>query len=213
MQYTKSGWRAFKDVAIVFSFVVNFLLIIVLLFATVPGLNMALQLKTDLVEPLLASLDAAFVGLGEADIDTQIDINESVDIMFDLPLDEPMPISFYLPIEQDIDVVLTENVPLMNMPATFTLPGGGGMINGSVSLALPTGLILPIHLGMVVPVSETIDVKMNVAVSETVPICMNVPVHIELGEAGLAPAVEDLREVFRPLSVQIERLPDGIGVK
>jgi hypothetical protein len=39
---------------------------------------------------------------------------------------------------------------------------------------------------------------------------MTVPVSIELGEAGLAPAVQKLRDVFAPLRRQIEALPDGI---
>jgi len=72
------------------------------------------------------------------------------------------------------------------------------MINGIVSLALPKGLSLPVHLSMVVPVSETIRVQMNV------------PVHIELGEAGLDSAVEDPRDAFHPLNAQIDRLPDGV---
>jgi hypothetical protein len=100
-------------------------------------------------------------------------------------------------------------VPL-NLPARFNLPGGGGVINGTVSLSLPTGMLMPIRLSMVVPVSQTIPVRMSVPVSETIPIQMAVPVHIELGEAGLDPAVQDLRAVFPPLREQIEALPDEI---
>ncbi|MCJ7738302.1 MAG: hypothetical protein MUQ10_13490 [Anaerolineae bacterium] len=88
---------------------------------------MALQLKPNLFERLLDSIDVEFVGLSEADVDTQIEINECVDVVFDLRLDEPMLISLYLPIEQDIDVVLIEDVPLTNMPTTLTPPGGGGV--------------------------------------------------------------------------------------
>jgi hypothetical protein len=51
---------------------------------------------------------------------------------------------------------------------------------------------------------------MDVPVSQTVPIAMTVPVSIKLGEAGLDPAVQELRDVFAPLRRQIERLPDGI---
>lgn len=42
---------------------------------------------------------------------------------------------------------------------------------------------------------------------------MNVPVHIELGEACVAPSVEGLHDVLRRLNAQIEGLPDGIGCK
>lgn len=210
MDHLKRLWRAFRDIATVFSFAVNFILIILLLVVTVPGIKTLFAMKAGLVDPLLNDLDSAFVGLGESTIDTEIQIDEPVSIVFDLPLEQPMPIYFDLPIEQDINVVLTGDVPLRNMPAQFILPAGGGSINGAVSLSLPRGLILPIRLQMVVPVSQTIDVRLNVPVSETVPIRMNVPVQIALGPAGLDPAVEELRAVFRPLRSQLDKLPDGM---
>jgi hypothetical protein len=39
---------------------------------------------------------------------------------------------------------------------------------------------------------------------------MAIPVTIELGEAGLDPAVQRLRGVFSPLRDSLEKLPDGI---
>jgi len=209
MERLKRFWNAFKDTAIIFSFVVNFVLVVALLVVSIPGIQAALALKTGMVEPLLNDLDTAFVGLGEATIDTEVSLDDSIPINFNLPIDQPLDIDFPLTIDQDTVVVLTAPVPL-NLPAQFNLPGGGGMINGSVSLSLPTGTRLPIHLDMVVPVASTIRVRLDVPVSATIPIEMTVPVHIELGEAGLDPAVEGLRAVFEPLRVQIESLPDGI---
>ncbi len=209
MEELKRFWNAFKDIAIIFSFVVNFVLVVLLLAVSVPAIRAAFALKAGLVEPLLSDLDSAFVGLGEATIDTTIHIDEPVPIGFDLPLDQPLPIDFQLSIQQDTVVVLTGPVPL-SLPAQFYLPGGGGVINGSVSLSLPAGLALPVHLDMAVPVSQTIPVRMSVPVSQTIPIQMTVPVQITLGEAGLDPAVEELRAVFYPLKEQIESLPDGI---
>jgi hypothetical protein len=203
----KRFWNAFRDIAIIFSFVVNFVLVVLLIVLTLPALRTAFALKTGMVEPLLYDLDEAFVGLGEATIDTTVEIDESIPIQFDLPLDQSLPIDFQLPIEQPTVVVLTAPVPL-NLPARFNLPGGGGVINGTVSLSLPTGMLMPIRLSMVVPVSQTVPVRMNVPVSETIPIQMAVPVHIGLGEAGLDPAVQELRAVFQPLREQIEALPD-----
>jgi hypothetical protein len=208
MERLKRFWNAFKDTAIVFSFIVNFITVILLLAMSIPALRLTFALKTGMVEPLLSDLDAAFVGLGTATIDTTIPINEPVPIQFNLPLDQPLPIDFQLPIEQDTVVVLQEPVPL-NLPAQFNLPAGGGVINGSVYLALPIGTSLPVHLSMVVPVSQTIPVRIDVPVDQTVPIQMTVPVHIKLGESGLDPAVKDLRGVFSPLREQIEALPDG----
>lgn len=210
MEGLKRFWNAFKDVAILFSFVVNFVLVVSLLVISVPGLRAIFALKTGLVEPLLNDLDAAFVGLGEATIDTTVHINEPIPIQFVLPLEEPLDIDFQLPIEQNTTVVLQQAVPLTGLPAQFNLPGGGGVINGYVSLSLPAGMRLPVYLNMTVPVSQTIPVRMSVPVSQTIPIQMTVPVQITLGEAGLDPAVEELRAVFYPLKEQIESLPDGI---
>ncbi len=212
MERIKDIWPAFKNVAILFSFAVNAVLVAVVLLGSVPAVRGALAVKTDMVEPLLDDLDAAFVQLGESTIDTTIDIDQTTPISFTLPLSEPLPIDFVLAIEQDTDVVLQQDVPLNGLPARFTLPGGGGMINGAVSLALPAGMRLPVRLDMRVPVSQTIPVRMDVPVDQTVDIAMAVPVQIQLGEAGLDPAVEELRAVFRPLREQVDRLPDGIGV-
>ncbi|MDY7076614.1 MAG: hypothetical protein SXV54_06770 [Chloroflexota bacterium] len=212
MERLKNFWGDFKEVAIIFSFIVNFILVVLLLVMSVPGLHLLFALKTNMVEPLLSDLDTAFVGLGEATIDTTVQIDEPIPIQFDLPLSQTMPIDFQLSIEQNTSVVLQQPVPLYGVPAQFNLPGGGGVINGSVSLSLPAGLQLPVYLSMVVPVSQTIPVRMNVPVNQTIPIQMTVPVHIRLGEAGLDPAVGELRAVFRPLREQVESLPDGIGL-
>ena len=203
-------WKAFKNFAIIFSFAVNFVLVMVVLVLTVPGLSAALALKSGFVEPMLNDLDEAFVGLGEAEIDTTIAIDQQTPISFTLPLSEPLAIDFPLHIQQNTTVVLQESVPLDNLSAQFNLPGGGGLINGQVSLNLPPGTALPIRLDMTVPVRATIPVVMEVPVDERVAISMDVPVEIPLGEAGLDPAVQELREVFDPLRNQIERLPDGI---
>lgn len=209
MERLKRFWNAFRDIAIIFSFAVNFVLVVVLLVVSIPALRAVFALKTGLVEPLLSDLDSAFVDLGQATIDTAVQIDEPIPIQFDLPLDQPLPIDFQLPIEQDTTVVLNAPVPLY-MPARFNLPGGGGSINGSVSLSLPAGMQLPIRLSMLVPVSQTIPVRMNVPVNQTIPIRMVVPVHIKLGEAGLDPVVQELRGAIQPTKLQIESLPDGL---
>lgn len=211
MERVKRFWGRFKSIAIVFSFVVNFVMVVTLLVLTIPALQTAFALKTGLAEPLLDNLDAAFVGLGDSTIASTIHIDQPATIRFDLPLDQPLPIDFPLSIEQDTVVTLTAPVPLI-LPATFNLPGGGGSINGTVNLSLPAGTQLPIHLSMVVPVQATIPVQMRVPVDQNVPIQMDVPINIRLGESGLAPAVEQLRAVFRPLRSRLERLPDGIAL-
>jgi hypothetical protein len=172
-------WNAFKNFAILFSFIVNFVLILVLLLAPEP----VFMAKTQVAEPLLADLDAAFAALGETNIVTEVQI------------DDQLPVQFTLPLEQTTNVILMEPVPL-NVPATFNFPGGGGAIYGSVSLQLPTGMVLPVALDLDVPVSTT------------VPVQMEVPVVINLNEAGMGPAITQLRGVFNPINVYLQSLPD-----
>lgn len=173
-------WKAFKNIAIIFSFVMNFVLLMVLLLLPGP----LFQANTEIAQPLLGEMDRAFAGLGSTDIISPVYIRERPLIKFDLP------------IRQNIAVTLTEAVPLQ-VPATFYLPGGGGSINGTVYLQLPVDMRLPINLRMTVPVSEN------------VPISMTVPVTINLNEGGLEPAIIKLRDVFNPISQTLQSLPDS----
>ena len=174
-------WIAFKNVAILFSFLVNIVLVIVVAILVLQA-DSILSVKTEIAEPLLADLDQAFAALGETAIQSTLYITDTMPVVFDLSL------------EQNTDVILTQPVPL-NVPAQFTLPGGGGTINGSVSLSLPQGQALPVSLGIGVPVSTT------------VPLIVRVPVTIELSEAGMGPAIEQLRAVFRPVTGFVQSLP------
>ncbi|HEY88313.1 MAG TPA: hypothetical protein G4N98_01080 [Thermoflexia bacterium] len=172
-------WTAFKNFAIIFSFVVNFILVLVLLLSPGP----LLMAKAQLVEPLLGDLDEAFRALGDTDIQTTVDI------------DDEIPVQFTLQLDQVTDVILVEPVPL-NVPATFQLPGWGGAINGTVSLNLPVSMTLPVALSLEVPVDES------------VPVQMEVDVVIGLNEAGMGPAIDQLRGVFSPINVGLQSLPD-----
>jgi hypothetical protein len=173
-------WSAFKNFAILFSFVVNFVLIIILLLSPDP----IFTTKSEIAEPILLDLDSAFEALGETTIRTTVQINHM------------LPISFDLPLQEQTAVILNEAVPI-RVPATFNLPSGGGSINGVVSLELPAGQALPITLDFVVPVESTI------------PIEFAVPVEIALYDAGMGPAIEELRGVFQPLTNFVQELPDS----
>lgn len=175
-------WRAFKNFAIIFSFIVNFVLVFILLLILFNP-QPIFEVKNQVAEPLLVDLDQAFAALGDTVIQSTVYITDS------------MPVVFTLPLDQNTDVILTEPVPLQ-VPARFVLPGGGGSINGTVSLNLPQGQVLPVALSMDVPVDTT------------VPVIMEVPVEIPLAEAGMAPAIEQLRAVFRPITGFVQGLPD-----
>ena len=80
-----------------------------------------------------------------------IEVNDNVPVIFDLP------------VNQRTNVTLTENVPIA-ANATFTLPGGGGLINGRVDIVLPQNLVLPVELSMNVPVNTQIPIELPVDV-------------------------------------------------
>jgi hypothetical protein len=174
-------WNAFKNLAILFSFTVNVVLIIVLLVVVGWILFPA---KTDLLEPLLDDLQGAINALGEATIVRTI------------PIDQQVPVNFTLPLNQVTVVTLTEDVSLIQN-ATFTLPGGGGQINGTVALKLPTGLALPVQLRLDVPVDNVISVQFPVEVS------------IPLKETELNQVVVKLNNVLGPIRDYLDELPDG----
>ena len=174
-------WNAFKNFAIVFSFIVNFILVIVLLIV---GGWVIFPLKSDLAEPLLDDLQGAIDALGDATIVRVIDIDEQV------------PVSFTLPLNQATTVILSQDVELVR-PATFHLPGGGGAINGTVVLNLPSGLELPVVLNLNVPVDNSIPVQFPVNVS------------IPLKETELNQVVIKLNEIVGPIREYIHELPDG----
>ncbi len=174
-------WDAFKNLAIIFSFTVNFVLVVVLLLVLGWVLFPA---KTDVVEPMLDNLQGAVNALDDATIFRTISIDEQV------------PVSFTLPLNQPTTVVLSKDVELVR-PATFFLPGGGGSINGTVVLNLPTGLELPILLDLDVPVNNVIPVKFPVKVT------------IPLKETELNQVVVELNNVLEPVRKLLDDLPDG----
>jgi hypothetical protein len=176
-------WDAFKNIAILFSFAVNLVLVLIII-ALVPQSETLFDIKSQVAEPLFADLDQAFVALGDTTIQSTVYITDTIPVAFDISVD------------QATQVVLTEPVPL-SLPATFFLPGGGGTLNGTVSFNLPQGQALPVQLSVSAPVSTT------------VPVIIQAPLEIKLDEAGMGPAIEQLRAVLRPATNFVQSLPDS----
>ena len=135
---------------------------------------------------MLGQLDSAFQGLGAATIQDSIRIDQQVPVRFDLPL------------SQDTTVVTQAPVPI-NAYATFSL-GQFGSINGNVSLALPAGTSLPVHLELTVPVSNAIQVAFDQ------------PISIPLAAKGLGPVVAQLRSALGPIIGVVQQLPDAFVI-
>lgn len=171
-------WQAFKSFAIIFSFVVNLVLIIVLLLIA----PIILPIVGQIVNPLVGGLTDSFVEMGAASIKQTIVV------------DDQIPIQFTLPLEQQTNVVLAAPVPL-SVGAQVLLPNGGGIINGTVDLQLPEGLVLPVFLSL------------NVPVSQTVPVLLNVDVDIPLSQTELGVPFTRLEGLFTPLDGLLSGLP------
>lgn len=171
--------RAFYNFAVIFSFIMNFVLIIVLAIVV----QQIFMIKNGIAEPLIDGLHGSFVGLNNAVIVTEIPVNDTI------------PINFDLTVEDETVVTLTEDVVINNVPAVFFISGGGGTITGAVNITLPKGAQLPVSLKLIVPVEQQI------------PIAINVPVNIPLANTELSPAFQELRALFEPFVRALDNLP------
>lgn len=174
-------WQAFKNTALIFSFLVNFVLIIVLLLA----LPLILPLVNEVVNPMVGGLHQSFVEMNQATITRTIIV------------DDVVPVNLDIPISASTWVTLTQDVVLGNYPITMILPGGGGQISGNVTMVLPTGLELPVQLGL------------RVSVQDQIPINLGVDVDIPLNETELGTPFTRLEQLFGPLADQLDQLPES----
>ncbi|MBA3946862.1 MAG: hypothetical protein H0X37_20150 [Herpetosiphonaceae bacterium] len=104
-----------------------------------------------------------------------------------IPIDQQVPVALQVGVDQDTTVVLTQPVTI-RAPAHIDFPGGGGNLNTTVTLSLPTGFPLPIHLNMTIPVK---DQKIQVKFDQ--------PVTIPLKDTELAGPFAQLHELLKPL--------------
>jgi hypothetical protein len=180
-QPRKSQPRKFWDAAKTITLIASMFIDLILIVAVVILANQVGSIKMTL-NAVLGQLDSAFEDLGQVVITDTIKINQRVPVQFDLPLSQ--------------NTVVTTLAPVpINTQANFSL-GPYGSINGTVSLQLPAGTSLPVHLEMSVPVSNAI------------PVVFDQPVSIPLAEKGLGHVVDKLRAALLPIIGVIQQLPD-----
>ncbi len=166
---------------IIFSFIINLVLIVV-----VVGLVLFIfDIKNNIVTPLVSGLHSSFVGLNEATIDWTIPVRDSIPVVLNIPL------------ETNTIVTLTEAVPLV-VGAQINL-GNGNNLSATVNLQLPVGLELPVALDLNVPVNQMLDVELDVRAV------------IPLAQTQLNDPIQNLRLVFNPLNDALYNLPNNIG--
>ncbi len=182
MRALRAFGRFFKNFMIIFSFIVNLVLIVVVIALVL----LIFDIKNNVVTPLVEGLHSSFVGLDESTIDWTIPVRGSI------------PVQFNLPLNQETTVTLTKPVPL-SVAATITLPGVGQLNNAQVYLNLPAGLQLPVALNL------------NVPVDQQVPVSLDVRAVIPLSQTQLHDPVDNLRLVFEPIVRILYNLPNNYG--
>jgi hypothetical protein len=166
---------------VIFSFVVNLVLIGVVLFL----LATLFDIKQNIAEPLVGGLYSAFVGLEDATIDWTIPVRADVPVNLDIPL------------QQNTVVILTEAVP-MTVVANIQAPALS-LTNARVTLELPVGLRLPVSLDL------------NVPVRDSLPVSLDVRAVIPLADTQLEDVAQSLQLLFEPLAVGLVNLPNDYG--
>lgn len=170
-QRTQNRWETFKNLAILFSFTVNLITVLILLVVLVAFL----PIKSAFISPLMGKVWGELVALDNAKIETTVGI------------DHQLPIGFPVHVRENPTTVrLTAPVP-MNMPARFVLPGGGGTINGTVNIVMPAGTQLPVVIE-----------DMTIPISQTIPVQFDQPVTIYLRDTELHNNIVNFQDLLRP---------------
>lgn len=182
MSAVKAIGSTIKNFMIVFSFIVNLILVVVV----VALLLFIFDIKNNIVTPLVAGLHSSFVGLDESTIDWTIPVRDRIPVVLNVPLNT------------DTIVTLTSAVPL-SVAATIELPGVGTLNNAQVYLQLPAGLELPVHLDLDVPIDEELDIALDVRAV------------IPLEQTQLHDPFQNLRLLFDPLTRALYNLPGNFN--
>lgn len=172
--------RFFWRFMVIFSFIVNIVLVVVVVALGI----LLFDIKNNIVEPLLGGLHATARGLDEATIDWTI------------PVRDRIPVRLNIPLQTNTTVVLTDDVGL-NVSANIDLPGINAYnVAANVRITLPRGLPLPVALDLNVPVDEQLDVALDVRAV------------IPLNQTQLRDPVAALENTVGPLSALVWDLPD-----
>jgi hypothetical protein len=123
---------------------------------------------------LPAGLYSNFEKMERASIQTNVEVNTMIPVKFDLQLN------------QQTNVVLSQDVTINNALVTVNT-GGLNISRANTTIVLPQGTTLPVNLSLTVPVDQQ------------VPVTLNVPVNIALKDTQLNDPFVGLQDVIKPL--------------
>jgi hypothetical protein len=178
---------AFWTLASIFSLIVNFILLMILILLG----RQLFALKTLMQDGLIGGLYQNFVLMDQARIQTTVEVNETIQVV------DQIPVVFDLPLHQNTVVVLVEDT---------TIPGATVYLNSSAvktTVVLPQGTPLNIALNLSVPVNTIVPVTLNV------PVSLKIPVDIPLNQTELHQPFTGLQQVVLPYQELLTSLPDS----
>lgn len=163
----------FWTIASVISMTVNIILVIVLLALLLNMKRFNVGSVLGLGNNLLGGLYSNFEKMDRAHITTTIPVETTIPVKFDLQLN------------QQTNVVLSQDVTIDNAVVTVKT-GGLNITNALTTIVLPQGTSLPVVLNLTVPVDTTVPVKLTVNVD------------IPLAQTQLHEPFSGLQEVVKP---------------
>ncbi len=177
-------WRgkigpAFWTTASLISILVNIVLLVLLITI---GKEL-FAIKSLVSNQLIGGLHQNFIKMDQARITTTIAVNDTIPVIFDLP------------VQTNTVVVLTEDTRIRG--ANVNLSTGGLSIRAPANIVLPAGTELPVALNIVVPVNTTVPVKLTV------------PVDIPLNETDLHVPFVGLQQVVAPYNELLSSPPNS----
>ncbi|RMF41939.1 MAG: hypothetical protein D6755_12025 [Anaerolineae bacterium] len=162
----------------------SLLLNVILLIVIAVLLQQLFTIKKLVNDQLIDGLYTNFVRMDQAVIQTTVQVDDTI------------PVQFTLPLNQQTDVVLTEDTFVQDV--TVNLNTGGLYIqDAQADITLPKGTVLKVALNMDVPVDTTIPVRLTV------------PVNIPLQETQLHDPFVGLQQVVAPYRQLLQTLPDS----
>jgi hypothetical protein len=165
----------FWTIASILSLSINLILIIALLvvWVNLQSVGISLSNALGMGNGLLGGLYTNFEKMDRAHITTNIPVKTDIPVKFDLQLN------------QQTNVVLSQDVTINNALVTVKT-GGLNIVNALTTIVLPQGTNLPIVLNLTVPVDQM------------VPVTLNVDVDIPLEQTQLHEPFVGLQEVVKP---------------
>ncbi len=179
-------WTIASIISLTINGILAIVLIVLLLMVNRMGMDISrLQsLGNDLME-LPGGLYENFEKMDRASIQTNVEVETEIPVKFDLQLN------------QETNVVLSQDVTITNARVTVNT-GGLNIAQANTTIVLPQGTTLPVFLSLTVPVDTR------------VPVILNVPVNIPLSQTQLNEPFVGLQQVIQPLYCALK--PDAVNM-